>query len=675
MFGKRNLGVATAASRGWVSRNTILAGVAAMAMSSSAAFADTCVDPTIGTTFTGGLPGMTASIAGGIQTAITTSQTAFLLQSTAFVSNPGNPQPDQQGSGVWSRVVGGISNLQNPSTSVITISTPTGPAGLNGTGVGTCDSTIRTKFSGVQVGHDVAKLNYNGWNIHFGTTAGYIETRSAPNGGNSAGGSFTSVVQSPFAGTYVVVSKGGFFADALLRFEHYEATFHSPSFGIRNQSINARGVSVAASAGYHYSIPETRHFFEPSVGVVASRTKVDTFNHGGAPGTVGFGLPAAINVNDIESVIGRAGFRVGTTVDGGAWVVQPFFAASIWHEFAGSPTATYRTDATLFPVNIPTEITAAYTGSNVGTYAQFSVGASGQLVGTGWVGFVRFDYRTGNRLEGWDGTGGLRYHFTPEPAIALVGKSPVKAPVVAAAHNWTGFYMGASAGAGFARSTMSIDTSVGGVPETIRPDPRGGGMIGGGQIGYNWQFNPQWVGGIEGTLDLSNLNGAKECNPLPLRSPLTPIPPFGDRNGLYNTTCSFDSHWLATLTGRLGYVWGRALWYVKAGGAWTREEIGTDCNAVAAGSYPCTGTTVVLPDFGNPANNFTVSGSGTVDRFGWTAGYGLEFALTSHWSARAETSYYSFGNRSVVLSNGIPVSSKYEIITTKIGVNYKLSNR
>jgi outer membrane autotransporter protein len=666
-------------------RKTLAAG-AALALSllaAPAAFADSCVgDDTIGVIFVGGIGGMAASVAGGIQSGITTAQTAFLTQSSAFVSSPGNPRPDQQGSGVWLRAVGGQVDLQNPSSTTVRVDTTI--PGLAGTGSTKCDSTIRTKFSGVQVGHDVARLNLDGWNIHLGTTAGYIEARSQPRGGNSVGLPFNSTVQSPFAGTYLVLTKGGFFADALLRFEHYEMSFNSPSFGINNQSLNARGMSVAASAGYHYSIPDTRHFVEPSVGVVASRTKVDAFNHGGATSVVAFGfpIPAAFQVNDIESVIGRAGIRFGTTVDAGEWILQPFAAASIWHEFAGDPTATYRSDHLFLCATTactPFNLTATYAGSNVGTYGQYSLGVSAQLVNTGWVAFARGDYRKGNRLEGWDATGGVRYHFAPEPAVALVGKSPVykASSVVAAAHNWSGFYMGLSGGAAFARARMSIDTSINGVPAgALTPEPRGAGFVFGGQFGYNWQFNPQWVGGIEGTFDLTNMNGAKECNELPNFPFNSTIPPAGDRNALYNTTCHFDSHWMATLTARLGYVWGRALWYVKAGAAFTRESLAITCNLAVVGGVPCAGTALILPEVivTNPANDLAGDGTATLNRIGFTAGYGVEFALTPTWSARAETNYYGFGNKTVTLSNGVVVNSKYEVISTKIGVNHKLSN-
>ena len=50
--------------------------------------------------------GKGASIPAFLST-INTVNTAFLTQTTAFVSAPGNPAPDQQGSGVWSRVIAG----------------------------------------------------------------------------------------------------------------------------------------------------------------------------------------------------------------------------------------------------------------------------------------------------------------------------------------------------------------------------------------------------------------------------------------------------------------------------------------------------------------------------------------------------------------------------------------
>jgi outer membrane immunogenic protein len=64
----------------------------------------------------------------------------------------------------------------------------------------------------------------------------------------------------------------------------------------------------------------------------------------------------------------------------------------------------------------------------------------------------------------------------------------VTAPVPLA-YNWTGFYIGGHAGAGW----LDSDTA----------------FIGGGQIGYNWQFTPNWLIGIEGDASKATFREAR----------------------------------------------------------------------------------------------------------------------------------------------------------------------
>ena len=100
----------------------------------------------------------------------------------------------------------------------------------------------------------------------------------------------------------------------MLRFEYHQASFNSPSFGITNQSINARGVTLAMSAGYHHVFANSRWFFEPSGGLIISRTQIDQFQLGGLP-PPGGGVPGTILFNDIKSTVGRVGVRVGTSFE------------------------------------------------------------------------------------------------------------------------------------------------------------------------------------------------------------------------------------------------------------------------------------------------------------------------------------------------------------------------
>src|SRR6266852_9602547 len=93
---------------------------------------------------------------------------------------------------------------------------------------------------------------------------------------------------------------------------------------------------------------------------------------------------------------------------------------------------------------LPT-LSSTVSTSSLGTYGQFGVGIAARIVDTGWVSYLRGDYRTGDNIEGWSINGGLRYTFGPDPAIggpALARAAVYKAPAAPAAYNWSGFYIG-----------------------------------------------------------------------------------------------------------------------------------------------------------------------------------------------------------------------------------------
>src|SRR5262249_42273501 len=154
--------------------------------------------------------------------------------------------------------------------------------------------------------------------------------------------------------------------------------------------------------------------------------------------------------DDIDSDIGRATVRVGTSFTSGDWVVQPFASASVFHEFAGNIISSFQTaNNTVFFAGFPASVTALTSTSRVDTYGQFSLGLAGQVINTVWVGFVRGDYRTGDDINGWTANAGLRYNFLPTPVAApLITKGPPVPVAVAAPVNWTGFYLGGWFGAG-----------------------------------------------------------------------------------------------------------------------------------------------------------------------------------------------------------------------------------
>ena len=128
-------------------------------------------------------------------------------------------------------------------------------------------------------------------------------------------------------------------------------------------------------------------------------------------------------------------------------IAQPFFTASVYHEFAGDVTTSVNG---ILPAYFPSERlirdvsvgTGTVTTSRIGTYGQFGLGSAFQFVDTGWVSYVRVDYRTGDNIEGWGANAGLRYQFTPEARLDSLKDKPGSlkdAPVAWTGHDWTGF--------------------------------------------------------------------------------------------------------------------------------------------------------------------------------------------------------------------------------------------
>src|SRR5689334_8995041 len=88
-----------------------------------------------------------------------------------------------------------------------------------------------------------------------------------------------------------------------------------------------------------------------------------------------------------------------------------------------------------------------------------------------------------------------------------------KAPAVAV-FSWTGFYLGANAGYGWARNVEAItavndfSNLVGGNFIATALPIDASGFVGGGQSGYNWQIDPRWVVGLEADLSGADINGS-----------------------------------------------------------------------------------------------------------------------------------------------------------------------
>ncbi len=96
--------------------------------------------------------------------------------------------------------------------------------------------------------------------------------------------------------------------------------------------------------------------------------------------------------------------------------------------------------------------------------------------------------------------------FTGSASAADLGARPyAKAPMVAPAPNWTGFYIFGGAGGGV--WDADLHTNFVGVPATINQRVGGDGWFGTVGIGYDWQFGGGWVAGIFGDGQFGSLKG------------------------------------------------------------------------------------------------------------------------------------------------------------------------
>jgi opacity protein-like surface antigen len=602
------------------------------------------------------LPLGTGSSLSALTATINTVNTAFLTSTSAFVSAPGNPQPDQQSGGVWGRTIAGTVDTDTKSVGVLDtsrVNPPLAPA----TGRQHCDTTTRQDYWGYQVGHDIGVLNHagSGENWHFGVTAGYLEARTKDitsggtftNGANAfitPPGSLVENTQVPFVGLYTAYTKGQLFVDGQVRWDFYQNSLSDPLNGLANQRLDADGISVTANAGYNIPLHHN-WFIEPAIGIVWSHVRVDPLN---VPGLVdGNGQHFArgsVTIDDIDSVLGRAGFSVGTSFSQGNVTWQPFFTASVFHEFEGDVTAHSLENDTLLNRNnnINGLMLTTTARGGVGTYGQFALGSAAVLGTTGWLGYGRVDYRIGDNIEGVSVNAGLRYQFTPEPGRGSIKDGPMP---VAQAFNWTGPYIGAFAGMSWDHQDWS--TPFGPPPAPVTHDhPTLSGALAGGEAGYNWQIG-RVVVGVEGDYGFSNSRGGGSCDNA-----------GGAVSGQVDFTCQGAIHELAALTGRLGHTWGRALFYAKGGLATGEVTVETKQNS----NLPV------------PPSNRAVNGE-TQWQWGWALGAGMEFALTDRWSAKAEYMHYDLGTESFKVDSGLTARAQTEDNIVRVGINYHFAPR
>ena len=337
-----------------------------------------------------------------------TVNTAFLTNTTSFVSASAATNANQPSGGVWARAIAGTVDSKAETTTVVVPGSFDLGAGIgSASGTQNCRQTNHQDYAGFQVGADLATLNIGsaGLNWHFGVTGGSLTANAedtTPAGANAAG-DLRSHFDVPFIGLYTAVTQGNFFADAQVRWDFYQSNSSSKVYDFSGVQNEARGITFAGSAGYKMPIG-SNWFFEPSVGGSWTRLSVDSVTLVDRDGIGGI-----LRVNDIDSILGRASLRLGANFAEGIYIWQPFVAASLIHEFAGDVKSktTFVDPSNFFWPGMEFESST----ERMGTYGQIGVGTAIVVGNTGWLGYGRGDVKFGDNIHGIGFNAGLRYQW------------------------------------------------------------------------------------------------------------------------------------------------------------------------------------------------------------------------------------------------------------------------
>jgi outer membrane immunogenic protein len=255
-------------------------------------------------------------------------------------------------------------------------------------------------------------------------------------------------------------------------------------------------------------------------------------------------------------------------------------------------------------------------------------------------------------------------------AADLPARAYTKAPVyVEPGYDWTGFYIGGNVGYSWGRSSdaSSLTNGAGTVLFSSGGSSNLDGVVGGGQIGYNWQVQ-NWVWGFEADIQGTDEKGSRGftcptgvCTPGTLATGFfagpTPVLP----GAAVPVSLEQKIDWFGTVRGRAGVlVSPKVLLYATGGLAYGEVKSNETIGA------------------------FGFSNSDT--RVGYTVGAGVEGVIGGNWTAKLEYLYVDLGRTSGSIATTIPafgaglvasglLASSYSSRITdnvlRVGLNYR----
>jgi outer membrane immunogenic protein len=241
-------------------------------------------------------------------------------------------------------------------------------------------------------------------------------------------------------------------------------------------------------------------------------------------------------------------------------------------------------------------------------------------------------------------------------APRMYSKAPAPAAIV---YEWTGFYIGGNVGYSWGRSSNTetiSNTATGAVLATANSSNDVNGVIGGGQIGYNWQAQ-NWVFGLEADIQGSDERGSTSFLCVAC----------GDGPRDITSIVTQKLNWFGTARGRVGVLVSPTILLYGTGG-------------LAYGEVD-TGGSIGGPTLLTPLATVVFPGTSST-RLGWTAGAGVEGRIGGNWSAKLEYLYMDLGTVSsgpiatTVLDTlrrpvSVAYSSRFTDNILRVGLNYR----
>ena len=211
-----------------------------------------------------------------------------------------------------------------------------------------------------------------------------------------------------------------------------------------------------------------------------------------------------------------------------------------------------------------------------------------------------------------------------------------KAPIAQVA-NWSGWYVGVNVGYAFNDPTVVFtpnDTATAQLPPAGSTFPTTSydvkGVVGGAQIGYNWQVSPNWLIGLEADIQGSDIKGSGNSSFISF-----PAQPF-------TVNVQQNVEWFGTVRGRAGWVANDKLLVFATGGlayGAVKESVNFASTNGAFGVVGLGGFGIGCATPGAPC----LVADQTKVRTGYTVGGGLEYAFWQNVTFKLEYLYVNLG--------------------------------